>query len=135
MGDCIFCKIVKGELPCYKIYEDEKVLAILDINPFALGHVLLLPKKHARWVWDLEDSDYLYLMEKVKTIAKVLQKSFNTDWIVEGIAGIDVSHSHVHVIPRQPNDGLGAFPGKFLDPKPTDEQFKGLVKKIKENIS
>ena len=132
--DCVFCKIANKEIPSYKIYEDEKVLAFLDINPFTQGHTLLIPKKHSKWIWDLSEEDYLYLMKKVKVIAKALEKTFNTEWIVEGVAGIDVPHSHIHIIPRQIGDGLGAFPNKLLDPKPTSEEMRGIAERISKNI-
>ncbi len=132
--DCVFCKIIKGEIPCYKIYEDKKVLAFLDINPFSRGHTLLVPKKHSKWVWDLEEKDYLYLMKKVKEIAKAMQKEFKTDWIVEGIAGIEVPHAHIHIIPRKIDDGLGTFPQKVLEPKPPAEEMAEIAKRLREKL-
>ncbi|MBU3896038.1 HIT domain-containing protein [Patescibacteria group bacterium] len=129
---CVFCKIAKGEIPCHKIYEDEEFLAILDINPVVKGHTLVIPKKHVEWVWDMQN--YPALMERVKTLALVLRKAFNTPWVAEGIAGIDVPHAHVHLLPRQVDDGLGAFPHKLQEPKPTDEDLKSMADKIKQNI-
>jgi len=131
--DCIFCKIAKGEIPSYKVYEDADLLAFLDINPFSLGHTLIIPKKHFKWVWDMEQEDYLRLMAKVKYLAEALKKTFKTDWVVEGIAGIDVPHAHIHIIPRQIGDGLGAFPNKVLDPKPSGQEMEDTAKRIKEN--
>ncbi len=134
MENCIFCKIAKGEIPSYKVYEDDNLIAFLDINPFTKGHTLLVPKKHIKWVWDLDEKDYLDLMSVVKRIAKVLGKKFNTEWVVEGIAGIDVPHAHVHIIPRQIGDGLGAFPNKVLDPKPSDKEMKKIADGIRKEI-
>ena len=134
MEDCIFCKITNGEIPSYKVYEDENFLAFLDINPFTKGHTLVIPKKHYKWVWDLPENEYADLFEKIKLIAKALEKTFNTEWIVEGIAGIDIPHAHIHIIPRQIGDGLGAFPNKLLDPKPSDEEMEEIAEKIKSNI-
>ncbi len=134
MTDCIFCKIVAGEIPSYKVFEDDNFLAFLDINPFAKGHTLVIPKKHVKWVWDLNEEEYSDLFKKIKLIAKALEKTFNTEWIVEGIAGIDVPHAHVHVIPRQIGDGLGAFPNKVLDPKPSDEEMQKIAEGIKSKI-
>lgn len=134
MKDCIFCKIGKGEIPCDKVYEDDNFLGFLDINPFTKGHTLLIPKKHAKWVWELLDKEYSGLFMAAKKIAKAMQKAFNTEWVVEGIAGIDVPHAHVHIIPREMGDGLGAFPNKVLDPKPSAEEMKEIAEKIKNNI-
>lgn len=132
--DCIFCKIGKGEIPSDVVYEDENFLAFLDINPFTKGHTLLIPKKHYKWVWDLEEKDYLGLMVAARKIARAIQKTFDTEWVVEGIAGVDVPHAHVHIIPRQMGDGLGAFPNKVLNPKPSAEEMKEIAEKIKKNI-
>jgi len=132
--DCIFCKIGKGEIPSYKVFEDDDFLGFLDINPFTKGHTLLIPKKHAKWVWDLSEKDYSGLMNTARRITLAMQKTFNTEWVVEGIAGIDVPHAHVHVIPRQISDGLGAFPNKVLDPKPSAEEMKEIAEKIRKNL-
>lgn len=131
--DCIFCKIANGEIPSHKVYEDADFLAFLDINPFSMGHTLIIPKKHSKWVWDMEQEDYLMLMGKVKYLADALKKTFYTDWVVEGIAGIDVPHAHIHIIPRQMGDGLGAFPNKVLNPKPSEQEMQDIAKRIKEN--
>lgn len=132
--DCIFCKIAKGEIQSHKVYEDKDFFAFLDINPFTKGHTLVVPKKHAKWVWDLNEKDYSNLMSVAKRIAKAMQRRFNTEWIVEGIAGINVSHAHVHIIPRQIGDGLGAFPNKILDPKPSDQEMKDIAESISKEI-
>ena len=129
--DCIFCKIAKGEIPSYKVYEDDNFLAFLDINPFAKGHTLIVPKKHVKWVWDLNGKDYSDLMSLAKKIALAMKKEFNTEWVVEGIAGIDVPHAHVHIIPRQIGDGLGAFPNKILDPKPAGEEMENIAARLR----
>ncbi len=134
MENCIFCKIAKGEIPSYNVFEDDHFLAFLDINPFSKGHTLIIPKKHVKWVWDLSEEEYASLFKKVKLIAKALEKTFDTEWIVEGIAGIDVPHAHVHIIPRQVGDGLGAFPNKVLDPKPSGKEMEEIVAGIRNKV-
>jgi len=129
--DCVFCKIVNGEIPCEKIWEDEKIISFLDVNPYAIGHILIIPKKHSRWLWDMEEEDYFYLMSKTKFLAEVLRKAFNTEWVEEAVAGIGVPHTHVHLIPRKENDGLEEIPIKPLEPKPSQEQMKEIAEKIK----
>ncbi len=110
MDDCIFCKIIKREIPAHIVYEDENFLAFLDINPQSPGHTQVIPKKHYRWVWDLpavsEQSDdgrecpnigdYFRVVRK---IAIAQQKAFDTDWIISKIVGDEVPHAHIWVFP------------------------------------
>ncbi len=108
---CIFCKIINGEIPSQKIYEDDDVLAILDISQANIGHTLVLPKKHFSNILEIEDYDYLKVMDKVKDIALAIKKAFNAEGInvlnnCGEAAGQTVNHFHVHVIPRNINDGI-----------------------------
>lgn len=105
MADCIFCKIVKGEIPCHKVYEDEDFFAFLDIRPLNLGHTLIVPKKHFRWVWDVPNIDRYY--QTVGKIANAMKKAFNTDYVVSMVFGQEVAHAHVWLVPRFENDGHG----------------------------
>jgi len=131
MEDCVFCKIAKGEIPTYKVYEDDNVLAFLDNNPVVVGHTLIIPKKHVKWVWDLEDVDFTILMQKAKLVANGLRKKFDTDFVGQGIIGVDVPHAHIHIMPRKAGDGLGGFPSQKISPKPTDEEFRKIAEDIK----
>lgn len=98
MTDCIFCKIVKGEIPCEKIYENENFLAFLDIRPRGRGHVQVIPKKHYRWVWDVpEASEYF---EIVKKIALAQKKAFDVEMVRSQIFGDEVPHAHIWVWPN-----------------------------------
>jgi histidine triad (HIT) family protein len=98
MNDCIFCKIVSGEIPATKVYEDEDFLAFLDIHPQSPGHTQVIPKKHIRWVWDVNNvGDYF---EVVRKIAKAQQKVFDTEWILSKIVGDEVTHAHIWVFPN-----------------------------------
>jgi histidine triad (HIT) family protein len=101
--NCIFCKLVAGEIPAYKVYEDEKFLAFLDIHPQAPGHVQVIPKDHQRWVWDVENVGEYF--EVVRKIAKAQQQAFNTEQIMEKIDGSDVFHAHIWVWPQDRNVG------------------------------
>jgi len=134
MTDCIFCKIAKGEIPSLKVWEDEKFIAFLDIHPYVKGHLLVIPKKHSEWVWDINDRDYIKYMENVKYLANILRKVFDTDWVEEVIAGIGISHSHIHLLPRQRNDGLGEVPTKPLSPKLSEREMKEIEEKIRGEI-
>ncbi len=101
--DCIFCKIVAGELPCYKVYEDEEFLGFLDIRPANKGHCLIIPKKHYRWVWDVQES----YTKATNTVAQSLKKVFDTELVVSFVVGDEVPHAHIHLVPRHEGDGHG----------------------------
>ena len=96
--ECIFCKIVKGEIPSCKVYEDENFLAFLDINPQSPGHTQVITKTHYRWVWDVPNAGKYF--EVVKKIALAQQKAFGTDFILAKIIGDEVEHAHVWVFPN-----------------------------------
>jgi len=98
--DCIFCQIVEGKIPSYKVWEDENFLAFLDIHPVFPGHTLVIPKKHFRWIWEVEN--YGEYFEKVREVAVLLKEKLNAEWIQVNVMGNDVSHAHVHLIPRYP---------------------------------
>ena len=126
MNDCIFCKIVAGEIPSYKVYEDESFLAFIDINPLSVGHVQVIPKKHYRWVWDLPAGRQVSpnvgeYFEVVRKIAVAQQKAFDTEWILEKIVGEDVYHAHIWVYPN----------AKVAGDK---KDFVGNAEKIRENL-
>ncbi len=97
METCIFCKIVSGEIPATKVYEDEDYLAFLDIHPRSPGHAQVIPKKHYRWVWDMPNVGEYF--ELVRKIAKAEQKAFGTDWVLSRIIGDEVQHAHIWVYP------------------------------------
>tara|TARA_Y100000310_G_scaffold271091_1_gene285388 strand:- start:340 stop:747 length:408 start_codon:yes stop_codon:yes gene_type:complete len=134
MKDCIFCKIASGEIASEKIWEDDEFFAILDINPYTRGHLLVIPKKHSQWIWDINKKEYSKYMDKVYFLANILRKAFDTKWVEEVIAGIGVEHSHVHLLPRQDDDGLPEVPIKPLEPKPSEKEMKEIAEKIKKSI-
>ena len=94
----IFAKIVSGEIPCYKIYEDDKTLAFLDIHPESKGHVLVIPKLEVDKIYELPDEDYQALMSTVKKLSQHLEKKLGTR-ILWKVVGTDVPHAHVHLMP------------------------------------
>lgn len=121
MADCIFCKIVKGEIPCHKVYEDEEALAFLDVKPAAKGHTLVIPKAHAQNLSELSDEQAKGLMLAVKkTMQRIQEKlapdGFNVGWNQEGIAGQVVMHLHIHIFPRYFNDGGGSVHSIIKNP-------------------
>ena len=98
MENCIFCKIVSGEIPSYKVYEDENFLAFLDINPQSPGHTQIIPKKHFRYVWDTPNAGEYF--EIAKKVALAQRKAFDTEWILSKIVGDEVPHAHIWVFPE-----------------------------------
>ena len=118
--NCIFCKIVAGEIPAYKVYEDDNFFAFLDINPCAPGHVQVIPKQHMRWVWDHNNiGDYFAVVQK---IAKAIQEAYGQELVRSQVYGEEVPHAHVWVWPDIPNDG-------------TEKDFELHAEKIKQALT
>ncbi len=99
MIESIFTKIVKGEIPCHKVYEDDKTLAFMDIHPVAEGHVLVVSKTQVEFVWDLTDEDYTVLMAAVQKVGRRLREMIDKPYVGEMVIGTDIPHAHVHVLP------------------------------------
>lgn len=95
----VFSQIISGDIPCHKVYEDERTLAFLDIHPVQPGHTLVVPKAAVEFVWDLPDADYEAVMTTAKRVAQRLRTVLNAPYIGEKIEGVDVPHAHVHLIP------------------------------------
>ena len=115
MVDCIFCKIVKGEIPSHKVYEDDATLAFLDINPISDGHTLVIPKQHFENLLDTSEEDVKAVAVSVKKIVKAAKEALNCDGINIlqanfAASGQSVFHYHVHIVPRKEGDGLHLWP-------------------------
>ncbi|HSW85231.1 MAG TPA: HIT family protein [Candidatus Saccharimonadales bacterium] len=99
MAESIFTKIIRGEIPSHKIYEDGRTFAFLDIHPKQPGHTLVVPKKQVEFLWDLDDDDYAAVMATAKKVALRIREALNRPFVGELVIGIDVPHAHVHVYP------------------------------------
>jgi len=132
MEDCTFCKIVKKKVPAIVVYEDKDYLAFLSINPLNPGHTLVIPKKHYRWVWDIQNIGEYY--EVVGKIANALRKAFKTEWIVSVVFGEQVPHAHVWLVPRFPNDGHGGSIYTSNVKKLSDKEMKAAAEKIRKGL-
>ena len=137
MGDCIFCKIIQGEIPATKVYEDEKVLAFMDINPLNDGHTLIVPKRHAETIFEIESQELISVVKVAQKLAIAIKKALDSDGMIvvqlnNKAAGQMVPHLHIHLIPRWENDGLQI--GKW-EMKPGDmEKIKDIAEKIKKEV-
>ena len=130
MSNCIFCKIAAGELPCYKVWEDEANLAFLDIRPIKTGHTLVVPKRHYPHLFEMESEDYQKLAQAVRQVAEILKKAFNprSGKIGEVVYGIDVDHAHIHLVPIDQAGDLSL--GKARPA--SEEELRLTSEKIKE---
>ena len=126
----IFTKIIKGEIPCYKIAEDDNFLAFLDVNPNAKGHTLCVPKQEIDKIFELEDDLYIGLMQFSKKIAIALEKTVPCKRIGMAVIGLEVPHAHVHLIPLN-EMGEMTFKHKV---SLTKEEFEALAKQIQTNL-
>ena len=131
--DCIFCKIVSGEIPSHKIEEDDKTLAFMDINPWTRGHALVIPKEHSRNIYDANPDDLAAAHVTAQRVAQRMRERLRCDGIntlqsSEQVAMQTVFHTHVHVIPRYSDDGL-ELPAH---PKPAeDEELAELAEDLR----
>lgn len=126
----IFTKIVNGEIPCYKIVEDENYLAFLDVNPNVKGHTLCIPKKEINKIFDMDENLYLGLMKFSRNVAKALEKAIECKRVGIAVIGLEVSHAHVHLIPLNDMDDM-RFVKKV---KLSDDEFKSIADSIKMKL-
>lgn len=106
MNDSIFGKIIRGEIPATKVYEDEKCLAFMDINPVTKGHILLIPKEHYTWMHEAPDELVSYLFIKTKELMQAMISGIPCDFVQIGVVGNEVPHFHIHLIPRMLTDDI-----------------------------
>mgnify|MGYP001016239465 CR=1 FL=1 len=132
MDDCIFCKIIKGEIPCYKVYEDNNFLAFLDINPLNPGHTLLIPKKHFQWVDDVDNYDEYWQL--ARKLSKAIQKALNPTIVAKVVYGLGVPHAHIHLVPKFDNDGHIGGINPNNNKQISSEEMINLTKLINSSI-
>src|SRR4030042_5385772 len=127
----IFTKIVRGEIPCYRIAEDEKYFAFLDINPLMAGHTLVVPKTETYYIFDLSDSELSGLILFSKKVAMAIEKSIPCARIGVAVVGLEIPHVHIHLIPMNTMNDIN-----FKNPKLkfTPEEFTRIAKKISETV-
>ncbi|WP_396156545.1 HIT family protein [Flavobacterium sp.] len=126
----IFTKIIHGEIPSYKVAEDENYIAILDVNPNAKGHTLCIPKQEINKIFDMDEAHYLGLMKFSRNVAKAIEKTIACKRIGVAVVGLEVPHVHVHLIPLHDMDDM-RFQRKV---SLTKEEFEELTKAIQSNL-
>jgi len=110
--NCIFCKIVKKEIPCNLVYEDKNFLVFLDIKPINHGHLLVIPKKHVVWMQEADDKIIGNIYKLAKKMMLALKQSLKCDYVQLSVVGNEVPHFHIHLIPRYYDDNFRNFPTK-----------------------
>jgi histidine triad (HIT) family protein len=128
MEESIFTKIVKGEIPSHKVYEDALTLAFLDIHPVQPGHTLVIPKKQVEFVWDLPEEDYQAVMSTVYKVAQRLREVLGVHYVGEIIEGVEIPHAHVKLIP------FGTIAEFKNTPNVTDEPDHGALAEVARKL-
>jgi len=128
----IFTRIIKGEIPCYKIAEDENYFAFLDINPLKAGHTLVVPKQETDYLFDLEDDKLAGMILFSKKVAEAIRNAIPCNRIGIAVLGLEVPHAHIHLVPMDTMEDVN-----FKNPKLkfSPEEFKDIAAKIRSKIS
>lgn len=127
----IFAKIAAGEIPSYKVAENEKYYAFLDINPLKEGHTLIIPRREEDYFFDLDDIELAEIMVFAKRVAEAIKKAFPCKKVGMAVLGLEVPHAHIHLVPMQ-SEGDMNFANEKL--KLTEEEFKAIAEKIQNNL-
>ena len=127
----IFSRIIAGEIPCYKIAEDDRFFAFLDINPVNWGHTLVVPKKETDYIFDIDDEELGRMMVFAKKVAKGIKKALPCRKVGVTVLGLEVPHAHIHLVPLQ-KEGDMDFKNKISDPDPA--RMKEICEAIAANI-
>lgn len=131
MEECIFCQIARGDLPCYKVYQDELFFGFLDIAPRTLGHTLLIPKKHYRWVYDITEFDKFW--QAVLKITRAMKRALKPYFITYVTHGLEVPHAHIHILPRDETETAFVPAPIRVDKQKMEETAKKIFDAIKKN--
>jgi histidine triad (HIT) family protein len=135
MDDCIFCKIVRGEIPSFEVYQDDDYFAFLDIFPRVEGHTMVIPKKHHTWVYEVDDFSGFW--DVALKITKGMQKALGTTYVNYFTYGA-VPHAHIHILPRHTQTSGDALDSDIIPPhmkeKPGDEKMQEIANHIKSSI-
>lgn len=127
----IFSRIIAGEIPCYKVAEDERFFAFLDINPLKKGHTLVVPKEEVDYLFDLSDDDLAAMQVFAKKVALAIGKAFPCRKVAQVVLGLEVPHAHIHLIPMQSEQDV-----QFSNPKLklNEEEFRAVAEAIRAKL-
>jgi len=131
MESCLFCKIISGDIPCYKVWEDDQFLAFLDIHPIKEGHTLIIPKIHSPYLFEMNEAEYSAIWNAAKTVSAKLKQVFQpkTGKIGSIVYGLDVDHTHIHLVPIDQSGDLS-----FKNAKPASkEELETTLAKLANN--
>lgn len=129
---CVFCQIVAGKLPAYKVYEDEEFLVFLDIRPLNPGHSQVIPKKHYRWTWDVPNFGAYW--EAARKVAKAVMRGLGARTVSFATLGQEVPHAHIWVIPRFPDDGHAGFINWQEVKEISKEEMARIAQKVRKAV-
>lgn len=129
--ECVFCSIVENKLPSWRVFENSNYMVILPLDSHAWGHLLIIPKKHYRWCFDVDDPEFWQLTNKM---SKLIEKTYNPKFVLGIQHGIGVSHAHNHLIPRFEDDGHGEVLDAEKIFKFTDSEKDKMLKELKKNL-
>lgn len=127
----IFSRIIAGEIPCYKVAEDDRFFAFLDINPVNWGHTLVVPKRETDYIFDIDDEELAAMIVFSKKVAKAMKEAITCRKIGMAVLGLEVPHAHIHLMPLK-NEGDMDFAHKISDPDP--EKMKQIAKAISDKF-
>ena len=127
----LFTRIIKGEIPCYKVAEDDRYCAFLNINPLKKGHTLVVPKQETDYIFDLSDESLAGLILFSKKVAKGIKSAYPCNRVGVAVIGLEISHAHIHLVPM---DSMGDMNFKNKKLKFTPEEFKKIAKNISEKV-
>ena len=127
----IFSRIIAGEIPCYKVAEDDNYFAFLDISPLAKGHTLVIPKREVDYIFDLTDEEIAGMQVFAKKVAIAIKKAISCVKVGQCVLGLEVPHAHIHLVPMQSEADL-----RFTNPRVelTKDEFEEIAKSIRENL-
>jgi len=131
MENCIFCKLVKKEIPSRVIYEDNDFISFLDIFPVSDGHILIIPKEHVVWMQEASDQTVAGIFVFAKKLMLGIKKALKADYVQVNVTGTDIPHFHVHLIPRYLDDGFARYPTKEYE---HDEHANRVAQAIQDAI-
>ena len=131
MSDCLFCKIVAGEIPSHKVAENEEFYAFLDINPVAPGHTLVIPKKEVDYIFDIDDAALGRMMAFAKRVARAQEAAIECKRVGLAVMGLEVPHAHIHLIPITRESDMYFDKGKL---SPSQEELADIARRIRERF-